>query len=568
MNPTTPGGLNQAQQEFVNNWLKSAQSAVQQPAAQLQQTQAQTGEAGAEAGAAAQSAATSAQEEVNLQAQNPGVQATTKSEQIKALKDNAPLNLGVDLTKNSMTLPSAIKKYKALGMSADDIFHQYLAQSPWGTPNQDPQQLQELGVTKAALGDIGTPGSFMDKYNTKNAVDELRNAQELWNQTSSASRLPFLSNYSQSAQAYQTAKQVVGEHLSSLIPGASGAQSSVQDLLGILPDTGDLSLKQENSGADTAKFNTLEQQLLASKGYSYKDLGLPAPKIPPKSGTGGDLISSLLGQVINPVTNATTATGQQDAAMPSGKGDLLQSIINSAQMTGNLAKNTVGNPAILGEAASVATLPDTLAAGAGIPAFLAKLGGKGVAKEAATVGTDNLPGALKTFLNPKGAIAQAGDVRDAVVGAAAKAGKTVDGDSLLADITSWSQKAKLGNLGQGKAIDRAVTDAEGILKGNKLDPQDLMKAYNEADSGFTANGIPKTPIQANIDRGLRDVLAKHLDDVAPGWKNSTTSMAKAYQAQKSPIRAGIKNLAKFGIPLAGGGAVGETLTHVLFPSGR
>lgn len=567
MNPTNQG-LNPAQQAFVNNWLKSAQSAVQQPTANLEQTQAQTGEAGAEAAAASQSAQTSAQERTNLEAQNPGIQATTQSEQIAARQKKAQLDLSDDLTKNKITLPSAIKKYTALGMSPDSVFTQYLSESPYGTPHENPQDLQQLGVTPDALGKIGTPGSFMDKYNTKNAIQEISNLQDLWNQTGTISKIPFLAASTPSGKAYQSALQIAGEHLSSLIPGASSSQGSNNALINSLPQLGDLS--QLDPAAAKGQFDAVEKQLLASKGYTKEALGLAETKTPPAAPKpkGGDLLSGLMGQVLNAPENATANTVQQNAQMPSGKGNLMQSILNSAGMTANLAKNTVGNPAILGQAASIATLPDALAAGAGIPAFLAKLGGKKAVQAAATSGADNLPGALKTFINPKGAISQAGNVRDAVVAHASSIGKQVDGNDLIGDITNWAQKAKLGNLGQGKAIDTAVQDAGGILKDQKLDPKDLMKAYNEADSGFTTNRIAKTPIQANIDRGLRDILAKRLDEVAPGWKNSTTSMAKAYQVQKSPLRAGVKNIAKLGLPFAVGGGIGDVLSHVLFPGGK
>lgn len=273
-----------------NPILNSLVAPYLSPGVGLQQEQAQVPLTQQEQATSAQSAATSGQEQQNLQAQNSGIQAQSQTDVIQALQKKAQLGLSSDL-QNKMTLPSALKKYTALGMNPDAVFNQYLAESPWGMPNQNPQELQEMGVSAKALGDIGTPGSFMDRYNTKNAISGLRNLEDLWNKTSNISRLPILGDFSTNVAAYNTAKTAFGEHLSSLIPGGSNSGGSVQSLTDSLPDPKDLG--EDVNGKASAQFSALENQLLTSKGYTSQSLGL-TPRAPQPSSKSGNLLSGLL----------------------------------------------------------------------------------------------------------------------------------------------------------------------------------------------------------------------------------------------------------------------------------
>lgn len=489
--------------------LQSILAPVLQPQAQLGLTQQETQTSG-------QSAATSAQEQQNLQAQNPGIQAVSKTDQINAIKAAAPLNAAKEI-QGGMTWDQARQKYTSQGMTADDVFQKYLANTPYGTPVESPDKLISQGVKPETLGQIGQTGSFNDKYNTRNAINEIRTAQNLWNQITPNDILQQkLFGKNENINNYLSYKTTLGNHLQSLIPGASGAQATGQQLLSQLPDPNNIA----NFGGNVSKgaFNTLENSLLTQKGYSQKELGL-GKNTQGSSNTGGELLNNILGAV---------KTSQE---LPIGG----VSGFNAAAVTLAPLGGILG---VGGGGATAAT-----------------------ASKVASSAVEDLPGALKQYINPSKAVAQAGSIRDTIIQKASDAGKTINGNDIVRGIKNWAQKGKMGNLGQGSAIDQAVTDAQAIFKGKKIDPKDIMQAYNEADSGFTKTGIPKSPIQANIDRGVRDVLAKELDNVAPGWKEATANMAKSFNAEKSPARAAVKNLVKYGLTLGVPTAAADTLTH-------
>ena len=497
------------QQVQANPLLNSILAPYLQPGAQLGLTTQETATSG-------QSAATSAQEQQNLQASNPGIQATSQTQQIQALQKAAPLNLQKELQQGA-TWDQVRKKYTALGMSADDVFKQYLSQNVRGFPKENPTTLIGQGVKPETLGQNGQVGSFNDKYNQRNAVEGVRAAQNLWDQITPSDVLQYkLTGKNEHINNYNIQKQAVGEHLSSLIPGASGAQATGQANISTLPDPGDVNNFAGNIAHGA--FNTLENSLLTMKNYSAKDLGLSPTNEKPPSATGKEILDGVLSAI---------KTSQNFGGVPAF----------------NTAMSTIG------------PLGGILGIGKG--------GGAAAATSAPESAIDSLPGALKQYLNPNKAVSQAGNIRDKVLQTASDAGKTIKGNDIIKGIQGWAEKGKMGNLGQGDAIDKAVADAQSIFKGKSFNPKDIMQAYQEADSGFTKTGIPKSPIQANIDRGVRDVLAKELDNVAPGWKEATTNMAKSFQAEKSPIRAGIKNLAKYGLTLGVPTAAADTITHLL-----
>lgn len=224
----------------------------------------------------------------------PGAQARSTTAGIQAKQAGALQGLKKDLS-NKMTLGSAISKYTALGMSADDIFKNYLTQNTWG-PNNTPKlpvesitQLQQMGISPQALGITGTgyaPNSFADKWNTKNAIQEVNKLQDLWNKTNALGRIFGRAN--PATNAYDSYLTIVGDHLSSLIPGASGAQATGEGLLKTLPDPSNLG---EITGNPAGQFDSVRNALLQSKGYTAKELGL---ELPSSSNTGKDLLNSLI----------------------------------------------------------------------------------------------------------------------------------------------------------------------------------------------------------------------------------------------------------------------------------
>lgn len=500
-------------------------------------------------------------------------QATTAG--VGAQAATYPLKLKNDLA-NGMTLSKALTTYSSL-MKPDDIFTQYLAQNPSKLPPLSPTELRNMGVSDQILGQNGQNGSFADRWNTRNAILGLRDLQNKFHTTHFySSLLNTLGLGGNNAAAYNSAYNLFTEHLNSLIPGGSNASGEIQKVSQSIPSVNDP--REYNRGKADAQFNSAEDQILKAKGYDYTDIGLNPSTPPETKQTGGNILNFLLGSAMNSAQDIGTGirakmeqpqidtmlqkaqnleTQAQNTTDPNLKSYLYKEANQYrspvGKEEGNISKSFSSdvnqNPLIRGvlggiEIGSTAELPAAVESAA-------KMGVKGAQQ-------------LLDFFNPTRSISKAGAARDFVVNAATDAGKTINGNSILDDINSWAKTAKRGNLGQGDAINKAVADAKEVFKGQKITPEEAANIYREADSGYTKTGIAKTPIQANIDRGLRDILGEHLDDVAPGWKKATADMAKGYKDIKSPLRQGVKNLAKYGLPFAGGAATSDILGHFLF----
>lgn len=531
-------------QNYPNVYSQYVQQ-VAQPGAQLGQTQASTQE---------------------TQAAIPGTQAESNIKQVQSQQVSNPINLSKDLA-GKMTLKDAIKKYTANGgMKADDIFKQYLAESPWGLPNESPTDLKKLGISDDALGKVGNNGDFQDKWNVKQGVLGLRELQDKFHQTNAVSQLENTLGIplqgGNNAAAYNTRASIYKEHLNTLIPGGSNAAGQIDKVASAIPDISDP--REYNPGKADTQFQEAESALLNAKGYSAKDLGLPDQ--PPAQQTNTDSGHSLLTSLLTKAGGDTS--GDNKGGQPlKALGDILvgngskapEDLLGSTpeERRDNLM-NYLHNTGVGGFNNAMMTAAGGGVAEAGIKGLAGKLFGEAVEGASA-----KLPSALQTFLNPKGAVSKAGTVRNQIIDTASKAGKTINGDDLATDIENWASKGKMGNLGQGGAIDQAVADAKAIFSGKKLDPKDVVDAYHEADSGYTKTGIPKAPVQANIDRGVRDIFAKYLDKVAPGWDKSTTAMAKAFQAEKSPLRKTASGVAKLGIGYGMGQLGFEELKKIL-----
>src|ERR1035437_5220481 len=531
---TVPGG------QTMTTPLNEAPPAVQLKYQDLPQAQAQT----STAQSGAQSAASG---------------ATVAG--VEAQKAPAQINMGADI-KNKMTLDSALAKYTPLGKTADEVFQQYLAASPYGLPKESPQELMNKGITAPALGDIGTPGSFMDRYNTKNALSGIRDLRSKWQDVSTTAKLPFLGSSTDKAQGHEAGRTILGNHLASLIPGASGAQSTGQSLLDTLPNVGDAT--QLIPGASEQKFNSVEDQLLKTKGYSYKDLGLPAPtgQDQKKPSSGGDLLTSLLGMVANPAIEATNKTTADNAGMPNAKGNPLQAVLNAGSATANLAKNTVGNSAILGEAATLATIPDGIGAVKAAPEVLAKILGKGAVEESGAV-LANAPGKLSQFITPNKAKAAIGVIRDNLISVGDKTGATVKGKDVANSIRQWADTAKLSNLPDADAIEKAAVNAAKHYAGKVLQPSDLKNIYDGIETGYTKTGVLKSSAASYIDTNVKKIIGGQLDTIAPGFQKTSDLFSKVINGEKSSLGKFIKNVpgtaARTGLYAAGFGGIAKML---------
>jgi hypothetical protein len=332
-------------------------------------------------------------------------------------------------------------------------------------------------------------------------------------------------------------------------------------LLDTLPNVGDAS--QLIPGASEQKFNSVEDQLLKTKGYSYKDLGLPAPAgQEQKKSSGGDLLTSLLGMVANPAINAANKTTADNAGMPNAKGNPLQAVLNAGGATANLAKNTVGNPDILGEAATLATIPDGIGAIKAAPEVLAKIFGKGAVEEGGAA-LANAPGKLSQFLTPNKAKATIGAIRDNLISTADKTGATIKGEDVANSIRQWADKAKLSNLPDADAIEQAAVNATKHYAGQVFKPSDLKNIYDGIETGYTKAGVLKSSASSFIDTGIKKIIADQVENVAPGFQKTSELFSKVFNGEKSSAGKIIKNLpqgvVRTGLNVAGLGAVGKLL---------
>lgn len=559
--------LQQAQQ---NPLLNSILAPYFQPGATLQETQAQIPQT-------QQSTQTSAAEQANLQASNPGIQASSQTQQVEALQKKAQLGLSASLSKG-MDLPTALKTYTALGMKPDDIFSNYLSQR--GLPDMSPTELQSRGVTPTAIGKIGDNGSFADKWNTKQAVLGMRDLHDKWNTVNGLSKLGIfgLGVSTPSSQGYDAQRQFLGQHLSSLVPGSPGGQGPAGDLMNQIPDVGHIT--ETEPGAADQRFNGAEQGLLNVKGYSYKDLGL-MPNTSQNTSSqikqrpdmkGGELLQNILNdtkgiasntvntgsQFLNKVLsgeNPSTATG--DMAVQMGKG----AIQNYANILGIQAKNgqLSENP---NEALQYITQHPVTTALSVLP-FLAGKGGAvsdtgdaggAIAAEtpkappsatAATITKPRAPGTLKTALNPNSS-------RDAGFALKANAIKTiknnndtVNGDTIVNHVTNEAEALKdsFPNVPE-EDIDNWVKNIQNRYGGKQLDPSDAEKRYNTTPSDKTATGLQKERLADHQNGILRDAISTAIEQKAPGagWQEGVQAQAKAYQAAKGQPAKIVKNL--------------------------
>lgn len=545
---------------------------------------------------------------VNLQSQASGMQTAEQTAQQSALNTQylqAPQNLRTDL-QNGMTLGDAMKKYTALKMTPDDIFSQYLNENTWG-PNKSPKlpvetlnQLRGLGLTEKSLGQIGDQGSFADKWNTKNAIEELRTAKNYFMQTKAADIAGNLAGINSNSKAYENARLIVGEHLSSLIPGASSAQGTGNALINTLPSSNDL--RSYTPDMINKAFDSVEKTLLASRGYDYSTLGLTSPQDnssseqqtnKPKS--GGELLNNILKnsasdlEGIKSLQNTTSPLGL--AIDPNARNILENAVLHPINTGENMISgllNAIGIKSDVSQAGMNVQPPKSPQELIGnilnnaqehpvntaltVLGPLLGLGGRGsiepegaVGETAANTTAEALarePGGLSKIFNPSGAKQTVGNIRDTIVSGADKVkGNVVSGDQVASLIRNWADEAKLSNLPDADAIEQAAVNAEKMYAGKTFKPSQLKNIYDNIEKGYTANGQPRSATASYIDRGIQGILSNQLEQMAPGWNKANQMFSSIYNTEKGAIAKTVKNLpqnaAKTALNISGLGVLGK-----------
>ena len=479
------------------------------------------------------------------QAQTATAQAGAVSAQAGAQKSAASINLGNTMSQNAgYSLSNALSDYSSV-MDPNEIFNQYLAAHPNQLPLMSPTELRSRGVSDATIGQIGQNGSYADRWNTRSAIQGLQDLQAKWNAADTAAKIPFLSALDPTASAYSSAKTIFGEHLSSLIPGGSGAQGSVQNLTDALPSIGDLT--QLESGKAAQQFSSVESQLLAAKGYNYSDLGLSAPKNTPAS--GGGLLSALLHTALPIAGGAAGAlipglgeTGLSEAGGASA-GEALADLLTGQQMGLDVPLVGVGG-------FGLSKLAGLLRAGGVAAEGVAGAEGGG----GAAVGSSDLAGnPLMNFIRPGAKITRGIDFNNAAVAAADKAGTTISGtDDIAANIRQWADKAKLANPADTAEIEQAAVNAEKEYAGKTFTPSEVKDIFLRIPDPYTAAGALRTPTAAYIDNGVKQSISKTLDDATNGaWSKGTAAQKAAHDIQNSAMRKTLIKLAPYGLGIAG-----------------
>ena len=521
-------------------------------------------------------------------------QLSNAANTVNVQQTQAPQALSADL-KKGMTLSDAMSKYKALKMSANDIFQQYLSENTYGEggkpklPVENLTQLQGMGVNSDALGKIGDIGSFTDKYNAKNAVDELRLARNYFKQTQAADVAGNIAGVNTSSKAYENARTIAGLHLSSLIPGASGAQATGNTLLDLLPSSKDL--RSYTPEMVDSAFNSVEKTLLASRGYDYKSLNLNDPTNTSSNNTpkkGGDLLNTLLENsgkdakniaetysaanpdLISMLTNPKTRESYQNWVQTNGNpiNQVLGIGKQYADLVTNPVKSFTEHPvntalAVLGPLLGLKGGASEGAAAEGAATEGAAAEGAGVASATADA-FKGAPGKLSQIFTPGKAKNVIGNIRDNLISNADKnPDSVVSGDTLAKNIRAWADKAKLSNLPDANAIEEAALNAEKQYVGKTFKPSDLKGIYDNIEGGYTKGSVPKSSTASYIDRGVQGLIADQLEKVAPGFQKTSDLFRQTFQAEKSPVKKYAKIGAGLGLGAMGGNAIIDTVKKLL-----
>ena len=551
------------QSAVPDSLLRSILSPLLQPGAQLSQTQ--------------QSTATSGQEQQNLQAQLPGQVASSSIDQVNALKAQASLGAAKDI-QSGMTWDQARRKYTALGMNPDDIFNQYLANSSYGPPKETPTQLLHQGVTQKSLGNVGDTGSYNDMYNVRNAVEGVRTAEDLFNKITPNDLLQYkLTGTNGNVAAYQNQRTNVGNHLSSLIPGASQSAGTGRDFVSELPDPSNP--KNFMSDIGSKSFKSIENSLLTTKNYKPEDLGL-TPYQAKDTTTGKELLDTVLktakdvthfatnpigsilyGQIKGQVNDAIDTTNETMHGMKSTGNPLSDALTN----TGVMASKTI-TPSHIAE--------DTISAlGARfLPPALSKIidsipeAGGGAAKAAVGNPIDKikLPSDLMTKINPASATKAGFALKDNHINAIdSQPNGGVNGDAVASNIKSEIPILKKSFSGvTNKDVAEILKGVSGDFKG-KLSGADAEKIYNTIPDSYTSTGNPKQDFASAVNLVKKKALSLEIENAAPGqgWKEGVKLQGKAYKAQKGQPSKILKNLpynaSRAGLNLAGLGFLKE-----------
>jgi hypothetical protein len=229
--------------------------------------------------------------------------------------------------------------------------------------------------------------------------------------------------------------------------------------------------------------------------------------------SGNDIISNIINSVAKPAVNLAHAVpttvnkiNQDNANMPDAKGNPLQALLNTAQMTGNAAKETLGNPEIYKNDAALASY------GAGFPA--AKTGGNLLTKLLHSATSGAVVGGAQALPDAKNADSV---VKSAALGAVLGGGMQAGGSTLGA------LKNVLGNSLQ--------KGAESLS--NKVNPEVFNKVVSASPS-YTADIKELTSTAGKY--GLMEGTSQQGLEKLPGVMQDIGSQIQSKLAQvKKPV---------------------------------
>ena len=257
-----------------NPFLQSALSGYLQPGATLQNTQQNTQ-------TSQQEQQTSGQQQTNLETQQPGEQATSTLDQINALKAQAPLSAATDI-KNGMTWDAARTKYSALGMSSDDIFQKYIANTSYGLPKESADTLKSQGVSQKSLGAMDQPGDFLNRQNVASTINDLNKLENLYNSMPNNNKyLPGGKLYG-AGKEYESLRTQVADSLGGLFPNTPNGEQTANSILNTIPGAGD----PANYDISSPIFSNIKGRVLTQNGYTDpKQVGLTSADLGPQLST-------------------------------------------------------------------------------------------------------------------------------------------------------------------------------------------------------------------------------------------------------------------------------------------
>jgi hypothetical protein len=148
-------------------------------------------------------------------------------------------------------------------------------------------------------------------------------------------------------------------------------------------------------------------------------------------------------------------------------------------------------------------------------------GAIGKAQALRGAGTKGLTGGFRPAVRGKA-------LRTEVIEEATKAGKKVDGNTILKNLISKSKEARanLSATQQRKLTKDFIAGAKNTFKDKKLTPKQAKRIWDQANKGFTKAGDAGKTVESEYNRLLREAIRGPLDKAAPGFEQGTALIAK------------------------------------------